>query len=424
MHWLIFLFSLLLIIVFHECGHFIAARFFQVSIDKFVIGFGKPLLRWKSTKHATEYILAPIVLGGYVQFSEKDVLHHVRFETLARWKKMLVLLAGPLANIFLALILMTIVFKMDFYEPIAIVGKVKEHAFLHQQGIGQGARVLQCNDASVLSWSDVIAHWHHQGNNILIFRYNGHEKTVHLIVPLSLTQEDLFQSLGFSPYIHPLPAIVGGFTQDSSAPAQGLKIGDELLEINRQEVHSLQDVSVILKSIPDELVQLKIKRQGQLIQLSLWLGHQREGHKRVGFIGIKAIPFSKLGSWYVKKHYSWLDATFQSFKWIRKILIWQFLSFRQGIEVSGPMGMARAAQDAWALSLKAYLLFLVWMNMGIGILNLLPIPILDGGQCMMLVIGKWIPAIEKEKYKKFLLRLSLLMLIALFLLGVINDCRG
>lgn len=421
MYWLVFLFSLLLIIVFHECGHFFVARFFHVAIDRFAIGFGKPLLRYRSPKHSTEFVLAPILLGGYVHFSEKNVLDHLRFDTLARWKKILILLAGPMANLLLALILMTIVFKMDVYEPIAVVGEMKKHSFLQEQGIMRGSKVLQCNDAFVSSWSDVMEHWRSQGSNTLVFQLNGHGKTMHVVVPSYLTKDDLFQSLRFSPYIHPLPAIIGGFTQDSRAQAQGLKLGDEILEINRQPVQSLQDVSLILKDHPDERVEMKIKRQGQLLQLSFWLGHQRKGNKRVGFIGIKANPFSQFPQWYVKKQYSWINASIQSFKWIKKILQLQLLSFRQGVEVSGPIGMVRAAQDAWALSLKAYLLFLVWLNMGVGVLNLLPIPMLDGGQCLLLIIGKWMPAVEKEKNKKMLLKLSLLLLMTLFILGIFHD---
>lgn len=421
MQWLIFLFSLLFIIIFHECGHFFVARFFRVAIARFSIGFGKPLYRRVSTKHATEFVLSPILLGGYVQFSEKKHLDELTFETLARWKKILILLAGPMANILLALILMTVVFKMDVYEPIAIVGELQSDSFLQQQGIPQGAKVLRCNDNRVKSWSDVMDHWQVQGKNSLVFQINGHDKTMQVFVPEFFKQDDLFQALGFSPYIYPLPAIIDGFTKDSKAYAQGLMIGDEILELNHQKVHSLQDVSLFLKDYPDQKIKIKIKRKKEILHLSIKLGHQKQGKFRIGFLGIRALPFSQFPQWYEKKQYSWFEATVKSLKWIKKILHWQLTSMGKGVEVSGPVGMARAAHDAWVLSFKAYLLFLVWLNMGVGILNLIPIPILDGGQCLLLVIGKWIPAIEKEKNKKLILTLSLIMLCAMLLLGILHD---
>lgn len=421
MLWLVFLLSLLLIIVFHECGHFWVARLFHVAVERFSIGFGRPIFKWISPKYGTEFVLSPILLGGYVHFSQKNVLHQRQFETLARWKKILILLAGPVANILLAFMLMTIVFKLDVYEPIAIVGKLQRNSFLLQKGIKEGSRVLRCNDIPVSSWSDVLEHWQTQHQNTLVFKVNGYDKTMHVVIPAMLSQEDMFQKLGFLPYIHPLPAIVGGFTDDAKIRLQGLAIGDEILEVNHESVNSLQEISAFLKMHPDEQIQVKVKRQKKILNLNLSIAHQIEGSKRVGFMGIRALPFSEFPQWFVKKHYSWLDASIQSAKWMKKIIHWQLVTFSQGVEVSGPIGMVRAAQDAWALSLKAYLLFLVWLNIGIGFLNLLPIPILDGGQCLLLIIGKWFPAIEKEKNKKMILILSLFILFGLLMVGTLND---
>ncbi|HBB52427.1 MAG TPA: RIP metalloprotease RseP [Legionellales bacterium] len=420
----VFLLSLVLMIVFHELGHFLVARLFRVAIARFSIGFGPALLSWTSKKHLTKFTLSPILLGGYVKFSDKSFQHHHRYEDLRRWKKICILLAGPFANVILAMFLMVFVMKMERYEPIAAIGKVYPQSVLEKKGITSRSQIIRCNDISIHSWPELErALDHRQANLLVIEDSQGMRKTVEL--PATRSMDLFFKTLGFEPYIFPMPAIVGGFSKDSPAQKQGLLVGDEIKKINENLVQDLNQLSLWIKQNPNKTVNLEIIRHGQKQSLSIRLGEQVRNHLTYGLLGITALPFSDFPQWFQLNQPTWWQAINDSFNMTWKLSLLQLHSWGQVQDVlkqvSGPVGMVRTAQEAWSMSTKAYLLFLSWLSIGVGMINLFPIPILDGGQCLLLLVGKFFPAIEKEKYKKFLFLISFVLILSLMTVGLIND---
>ncbi len=417
--------SLIAIIVIHELGHFTVARIFGVAVERFSVGFGKPLLSWTSQKHFTQFTFSPILIGGFVKFSEKPFLNHQVFDEIKRWKKILILLAGPFANFLLALVLMTVVFKIDSYEPIAYVEKIYPNSILETKKILPFSQIIRCNDRAVRTWSEVLGSIQENQKNRVTFKINADNKQTTIELPNLKHKEDFFKILGFEPYVFEMPAIIGGFTPASKGQNQGLKVGDKILSIQGKKVNNIHQVSKILRDYPYQRVLIEIERNHQRLELWLSVGGKHIGQQTIGFLGITSLTFAEFPQWYKKIHYSWAAALMQSCHVTTRLFHFQLSTWFHGSDnlrqISGPIGIVKTAQDALGLSLKAYLFFVVWLNLGVGILNLLPIPILDGGQCVILLLAKWVPAIESEKIKNSLLAMSILFIFSLMLLGTFND---
>jgi len=244
-------------------------------------------------------------------------------------------------------------------------------------------------------------------------------------VPAMKNMDLFFKTLGFEPYIYPIPAIVGGFSKDSPAQKQGLLLGDEIKKINQTPIQDLNQLSSWVKQHPHQAVDLEIGRHGQKLNLKIRLGEQVRNHLSSGFLGITALPFSNFPQWFQLKQSTWGQAIKDSFEMTWQLSLLQLRSWGQVKDVlkqvSGPVGMVKTAQEAWSMSIKAYLLFLSWLSIGVGMINLFPIPLLDGGQCLLLVLGKFCPFIEKEKYKKLLFLMSFVLILGLMTVGLIND---
>jgi regulator of sigma E protease len=420
----IFLLSLVLIIVFHELGHFMVARIFHVAIARFSIGFGPALCSWTSKKHLTQYSLCPILLGGYVKFAENKFPNHRVYEHLSRWKKIFILLAGPIANLVFAMFLMVFVVKMDTYEPKTFIGKISKQSILEKKGISTLSKIIRCNDKPILTWSDLDNALNKRQSNLLVFE-NSQGMRQSLEIPKIQNTDKFFKLLGFEPYLYPIPAVIGGFSKNSPAQKQGLMLSDKIIKIDETSIQNLTQLSFWVKNHPNKKVTLEILRKGQKQTLSIVLGEQHQNHQTYGLLGVTSLPFSAFPNWFQLIKHSWLEAVNIAFKMTWKLTLLQFHSWGQVQDVfnqiSGPVGIVKTAQEAWTISSKAYLLFLAWLSIGVGIINLLPIPILDGGQCLILLLGKFFPSLEKEKIKNLLFFISLVMILSLMTVGLVND---
>lgn len=426
----IFIFTLCFLVLFHELGHFLMARIFHVAIDTFSIGFGKALLSYTSKKHQTEFRIAPIFLGGYVRFAE-DLSHHpsqVLIGELSLWRQLCILLAGPFANLLLAFLALVVFFKLGSYSLLPYVGDLENQSLASQIGFVKGQRILAVNDHQVNSWDEVMNDIFDQRTIkftvIDVGAENKHDLFYRSTQPLE-QDKSIFSLLGFKPLQPLIPAIVGSVQKKSVADMAGIAEGDKIISIDGINIHHMAQLSEYVRTHPDSRVGLRWVHGSQQISKNILLQSRLEQQKRVGLLGVTSVTLDKFPQWFHYNEYSWGSAFSKAIK-----TTWDFLSVQLKIwahfheqvgNVSGPIGMAKAADHAWSAGFKMYLIYVVWLNIGLAIINLLPIPILDGGQCVILVLKKCFPKLFTEQFSKFINICSFTLLVGLFFLGLVND---
>ncbi len=417
-------------VLFHELGHFLMARLFHVAIETFSIGFGKALFSYTSRKHHTEFRVTPLLLGGYVRFAE-DSAHHpkqVLIRDLSLWKQLCILLAGPFANLLLAFLALVVFFKLGSYSLVPYVGDLEKQSLARQIGFEKGQRILAVNDHLVNSWEEVVNDVFHQGSiKFTVIDADAQNKHNLYYQPTKtfVNEQDFFSLLGFKPLLPLVPAIVGSVQKNSSADMAGIAVGDQIISIDELNIHHMAQLSEYIRNHPDALVQLRWRHGSQLFSKKVILKSRVEQQKRIGLLGLASATFDNYPQWFHFKEYSWGGA-------LKKAITttWSFLSLQLGIwlhfdeqigNISGPIGMAKAADQAWSVGFRMYLIYIVWLNIGLAIINLLPIPILDGGQCVVLILKKFFPKVLNEQRSKLINICSFVFLTGLFLLGLVND---
>lgn len=423
---MIVILSFVIIILLHELGHYLVARSFGVAVASFSIGFGRPIFLWRSKKHLTRFSFAPILLGGFVQFAEKYKGNYRLFSEVASWKKILILLAGPAVNLLIAIAVLLAILKTDVYEPKAIIGKIYNNSILAAQGISSPAEIIACNDTQISSWSELLQAIDAQGGNTLLIQLGN--KVVNIVLPPISDKQSFFKIVAFEPFVFELPPIIAGFTANSPAKKQGLQVGDRILSIEGIAVNSLEALLHELKNYPEKQINLAILHGKKKITRQIKLGMRYNNNQKVGFLGIRSQPLASYPHWFHKVHYSWPQVMNKTIHIIGRLIKAQAFAWKDAKtsydKIAGPIGIIKTAQESFKVSTNTYLFFIVWLNVGIFFLNLLPIPILDGGQCLIILLAHLFPAIEKKTNKDIMVFLSIIMVFSLFILGTFNDVQN
>lgn len=418
------------LVLFHELGHFSVARFFGIAIEAFSIGFGPAIWRIKSKKYHTQFRFSPILLGGYVKFAEHQKEHPSEelYENAAAWKKILILLAGPGFNILLAWLCLVIFFKIDFYALKPYIGVVKHHSIAEALGFKKHQLILSINDEPVITWNQVIdkLNVNNKGTDLETRDFKTHEKFHHKIPQVYIKNSfEFFDKMGFEPLSPEIPVIIGRVAPNSAAERGGLKPEDHIIKINQTAIQSMNELILQLSKIQQPEIELTYIRNGQQYQRKIIIDYVKQHDKKVARLGIGSKSLDAFPQWYVKQHYGFFDAVIKASETVVFLLQSQikgWMHFKDSaVHISGPVGMARAADEAWKISPRAYLMYVVWLNLGLAILNLFPLPMLDGGQCLIVIWQKILPRTYNPKKQKFLMLLSLMVLMGLFFLGLIND---
>ncbi len=397
----------------HEFGHFWVARLLGVKVLRFSIGFGKSLLSWHD-KHGTEYVLAAIPLGGYVKMLDQNEGAvaanelHKAFNRKPVWMRMLVICAGPAFNLIFAIITYSIVFMWGVATLAPVLGNIHKGTAAYNAGLHPGQEIVAVADQKVHSWEDIaVAMMGHVGDNnfvnVTVLDPHTKKTSVHALNINNLATENnddnILKNIGLEP-IDPMRPIVGKVMADMPAQQAGLEPGDEIISIDSRAVQSQSDVVDLLSDKYDRAVHMRIKRHNE--ELPILITPQKkvlEGGELSGFIGIQfqtqpvpenLIRLERFGPWtafcmalYKTKEYSVLTLQFLG-KMITGKMSLQY--------VAGPISIAKFAGISVQSGMEYFLGFLALVSISLGVLNLLPIPILDGGHllfcCIELVRGK------------------------------------
>jgi len=412
---LAFLFAVGLLVTVHEFGHYWVARRLGFKVLRFSVGFGKPLWKRVAGADRTEYVIAAIPLGGYVKLLDEreapvDIEEQPRaFNRRPHWQRILVLLAGPAFNIVFAILLLAVLFFLNGVTQVrAVVGDVLPDSLAARAGMVSGDEILQLDGDAVGDQSDVVVGLLEQmtadGHVELVLRNAaGESRTAVLDVPDSaerrkLTEpENLLHGLGFGFWRPPLPAVVGGVVADGPAARAGVQAGDEILAINGTAVASFSDLQQHVEQHIGDSVLLSLRRAGADVAARVEVQPAQQDGRRVGRIGIESRRSGKLPESMIRHSAVGAGqalAMGASEAWrmtaLQARVFWKMIQGHVSLKnLSGPLTIAEYAGDTARGGPAEFAGFLVLISLSLGFLNLLPIPILDGGQIVYQLV-EWI----------------------------------
>ncbi|MBV5297276.1 MAG: RIP metalloprotease RseP [Rhodoferax sp.] len=435
-----FLLAISLLIAVHEYGHYRMALACGVKVLRFSIGFGKPLLRWQSG--ATEFVLALFPLGGYVKMLDEregpvePAERHLAFNTQPLRRRAAIVAAGPLANLLLAVLLYSAVNWLGVELPVPVLAQPAAATLANAAGLSGGDRVLRValGDGAlqeVMSFEDVrwaLTRGALQGEDLLlqVARQGQTGRDVLLkLSALETTDVDagLFAKIGIvGPLTRPM---IGETAADGAAVQAGLLQGDEVLAIDDQAVLDGQQLRQMIRNSAAngqaKTQRWKILRQGQQQDIQLTPLTVSEGDKTIGrgaYVGaapeMVLVRFDLFDGLWRGFEQTW-DVSILTLKMMGKMLIGE-ASIKN---ISGPLTIADYAGKSANLGLTQYLIFLALISVSLGVLNLLPLPVLDGGHLMYYlwegVTGKPVPDRWMDRLQQGgIALLAVMMSIALF----------
>ncbi len=386
-------FVLGIMILIHEFGHYAAAKFFGVRVEVFSIGFGKRLIGF--TKGDTDYRIAAIPLGGYVKMSGENFMEArsgapYEFMSHPRWQRFIIAFAGPFMNIALAVVLLTAVFMVRYEHPVyldkpAVIGWVLENSPAAKAGFQAGDRIVHIDGIDNPTWEDVLPKVVLSPNQPLSVTVDRDgQQLVKTITPQAVGPDQL----GSPGWLPDQPNTITELEPEMPAAQAGLKVGDNIVALNGQTTRSLPAMIRVLQDNKSNPVEVTAVRDGHEMKFTLTpkLDKLDNGEARYR-IGIKSdpqhvdkLPFGKALSRSIEQN---KKNSLLILELVKK-MVQRKVSMKQ---VEGPISIARASGDAakqqgWA----PLLLLMSAISLNLGIFNLFPFPILDGGMILMLAV--------------------------------------
>jgi regulator of sigma E protease len=436
-----FILALIILITIHEFGHFVVARCFGVKVLRFSFGFGKVLLKY-TDKRGTEYAWSLFPLGGYVKMldeSEGDGLPeeaHLAFNNQSVWVRIAIVLAGPLFNLLFAFLAIWLTLMIGIKSLAPIIEQVVPESLAQQAGISSQQEIISFNGKKISSWHDfqyALMPFIGAAENVEIgLQSLKNGTTSNLRLPLAQWKfdpqnPDVLKSLGIIPFVPHIPPIVGEVIPDSPAALMGLHVDDKIITINYEPIDDWLMLVNWIKDNPGTQLTLGIQRNEQKLTLSgtVGVGEQNSAN---GFLGVKSKKVNWPQNWLrTHKENPWqagvsaftqtIGITGATFK-----LIGRLISGNLPLKtISGPVGIAQGAGDSGRSGIAYYLYFLALVSISLGVLNILPIPMLDGGHLLYYLIEIIRGRPLSESIRTAGVYAGLILLLGLMLLGLSND---
>ena len=443
-----FIVAIGVLVAVHEFGHFWVARKLGIRVLRFSIGFGKPLYRRVIGKDPVEFVVAAVPLGGYVKLlderegnvAERDLPR--AFNRQPVWKRIATLLAGPGMNLIFAIALYWVLFTAGVPAIKPIIGEITPDSIAARAGLRYEDQILQIGgrptptlEAATLA---IIEDLTDDGTIDMTVRgVDGAERDLSLPVgerSRALTQpEALLPGLGFEIWRPRVKAIIGLVNKGTAGERAGLKVGDEILAIDGEQIAHFQQLVNRVKPNPGRTVTLQVRRDGAVRDMKVTIGEDSKGGRKTGLIGIapkdQRIPTGRtLEDMLTLQKYGPVAAVGQAATktWDTSVftlrIVGRIITGDVSLQaISGPISIAEttgfAARQGW----RTFLGTLALISISLGVLNLLPIPILDGGQVVYqlaeLVKGRPV----SERAQLLGQQIGIAMLILMMTLAFYND---
>ena len=382
-------------ILIHEFGHYAVAKLLGVRVEQFAIGFGKRLVGFR--RGETDYRINAIPLGGYVKMSGENPMDQRtddprEFMNHSRWHRFLIAIAGPAMNILLAIFLLTVVYMVHYEYPVyldkpAVLDGVKPGSAAAQAGLQAGDRIIKVDNIENPTWEQLEPRvWLSPNQPLTVEVQRGNQVFEKTITPKAVTSSEV-GSAGWFPEDS---VVVGRVEPNLPAAKAGIKEEDRIVALNGQPVHSLESVIDSLQQSKDQPIDLTVERSGQTLHFGMSpvlsktedpkQNRYRLGFSNKGEVKVTTLPFSKALKLSLDRNRQYSMMILE----LAKKLVQRKISLRA---VSGPIGIAQEAgyaaqQKGWTPLME----LTAGISLNLGIFNLLPIPILDGGVILFLAI--------------------------------------
>lgn len=436
------LIALGVLVTIHEYGHFWVARRCGVRVLRFSVGFGKPLVRWHD-HHGTEFVIAALPLGGYVkmldgreeQLSEQDEQQAFNLKPVGQ--RMAIVVAGPVANFLLAFVFFWLLAMLGTQQVRPVIGDVLPDSLADVAGLESGQEIVAVDGVTVSGWGDV---------NIRLLNRLGETGTLQVdtvregnsladrhSVELDAWQKGVaevnpLQALGIEPWRPAAEAVLTHFDEQGPALAAGLQLQDRVLAFDGQRVNDWQELVQLVQQHPQHTAQLLVERAGRELNIPVQLGARSEGEITRGYLGAGVSGGAWPESMLVEHSYGLFGGAIEGVRHTWRMSSMTLLSIKKMLfgemsakNLSGPISIAKVAGASAESGLRSFLNFMAYLSISLGVLNLLPVPVLDGGHLLFYVI-EWVRGKPlSERIQALGMQVGIALVLSLMIFAVFND---
>jgi len=431
-----------ILVTIHEFGHFWVARRCGVKVLRFSVGFGKPIFKFKRENDPTEYVVAGIPLGGYVKMLDEnevdvsDEEKHLAFNNKPLLSRFLIVLAGPVFNLLFAFIAFWLILVLgeDGLKPI--VGSFDKQGIAIHSSVEVGDEIVSINNRPAPIWRVaaglMTSEMLDKGKfELTVAKPGGQLHTVVLDIGDAKLPEaaDALSRVGIWPRTPVLQAMIGKVVEGEVGDKAGLLNGDLIVSVNQKEVNNWGDWVTLTRANADTPMAITLIREGRPVELMLTPKGVKDGSQRVGRIGVAPfIPADLQSDYYKTYSLGMLDAVGEaakqtiSYSLLTVKMIGRMLIGQASLDnLSGPISIAQYAGQTASIGLIAFLKFLAFVSVSLGVMNLLPIPMLDGGHLMFYIIEAIKGKPVSKKVQAGFMRMGMMALMSLMIIAVIAD---
>jgi len=438
-----FLIALGILIVVHEYGHYLAARICNVKVLRFSVGFGRPLLVWRRGRDATEWILAAIPFGGYVKMLDEregpvEASDRARaFNRQGVWRRVFIVAAGPIFNLLFAVAVYAGLFLYGLPEPRPILAEPAAGTFAHAAGLRAGDTVRAVGGEPIETWQELrwrVIQGALQRESLTLEVSNEREAIAHRKLdmtsfPAADFEGDALERIGLRLYRPPLDPVFSTIVPGSPAERAGLKVGDRVVEAGGKPIAYWEELVQAIRARPGAALRLAVVRNGERIALEVIPNAASAGGVQIGRIGAAPrVPESHAERILVRVNHGLLSALAKacaktadialfSLKMLGRMLIGE-VSWKH---LSGPVTIADYAGQSAQMGWLSYVTFLALISVSLAVLNLLPIPLLDGGHLLYYAVEIIRGSPVSERTMELGQRVGLALLLLMMAFAFYND---
>ncbi|MCB1693680.1 MAG: RIP metalloprotease RseP [Pseudomonadales bacterium] len=455
--------TLSILVTFHEFGHYWVARKFNVHVLRFSLGFGRVLYsrRGKVPDHppppsgsdvmtrsnepveGTEFAISAIPLGGYVKMLDEregyvpDDMRHLAFNRKPVWQRILIVAAGPIANFLLAIVAYWFLYTVGVTGVVPRLGDIEPGTPAANAGLVSGQEIVAVDGVPTRTWSDVNMQLFERigdtGVLVLDATSPGSTEPVSYRLPISSwmsSEEEPYPAgeLGLALWYPEIPARIGGVMAGEAAEAAGFKVGDEVTRIDGEVVKDWAQLVRTVQEHPGETLSFEVERDGRTVMLTAAPKDVERDGKHVGYLGASRTSVEMPADMQRVVRYPFYSAWIQAMEKTWSVTVFTLESIQKMIvgaishkNLSGPITIAQVASATAQSGFESFIGFIALLSISLGVLNLLPIPVLDGGHLLYytieLVTGRPVP----ERIQVWGLQMGMFLIVSIMLLAFYND---
>jgi regulator of sigma E protease len=421
---LAFVFVLGVLVFFHESGHFLTAKWVGVRVKTFSLGFPPKLLgrKWGDT----EYVIGLLPLGGYVKMAGDNPAESsgdpAEFLSRSKWERLAILFAGPIANLSLAIAILTLLFMVGLERPAGledppVIRYVAQDSPAGRAGLAPGDRIVEIEDAPTETWSEVFDHVVVSANEKLSIDVLRDGERVETELEVAARDEDGAGIAGFYPSVQPQ---VSRLTEGFPAEQAGIHVGDLITKVGGKPIFHFAELIEAIESSAGREVEIEVLRGQERITFTL-MPRQDQGR---WLIGIEFNPSPTVIERYSNPFLAFGAAMKETVRFTRLTLVvlGKLVTGRASVrQMSGPIGIAQASGETARRGFKDLLTFMAFLSLNLGILNLLPIPLLDGGHMAVIALEGLAGRDFSLRSKERILQVGFVMLLLLMVTVIYVD---